>query len=82
MIDSGMLNNFPIDLFDNVSHLPNGEVVRSANPYTLGFRIDQQEQIQSDSMNHVLIAQPVSAFKVFLIANYILLSECNNRSKL
>ncbi|MFN2457029.1 MAG: patatin-like phospholipase family protein [Chitinophagaceae bacterium] len=83
MVDGGFIANFPIHLFDSTKYiypeLPNKFFV---NDRTIGFRIDRNEQIQNDSSAKGLAAMPVTNFKEYINAFYVLVLENLNRQTL
>lgn len=48
-VDGGLCNNFPMEYYDNERCLPKGEKLNrmNINPYTLGLRVDTQEEINT-----------------------------------
>jgi NTE family protein len=83
MMDGGFTANFPIRIFDSTRYLnaalPNAYAV---NPYTIGFRIDSDEQISSDKTGGGLAPLPVSGFNEYLKAFYTFIIENLNRQTL
>ncbi len=72
MIDGGLLENFPIHIFDT----------RGAAPHTIGFRIDRDAQIENDKGNKTLAEMPVNNLKEYLGAFYTIIMENLNRQRL
>ena len=79
--DGGIIANFPIDLFD-VSDSINGELIRSENPQTVGFRIDTDEQIAKDKESDGLAEMKIESLSDYVGALYVLTIESLNRQKL
>lgn len=73
MVDGGFTGNFPIRIFDTLSR---------ANPATIGFRIDSDNQINNDRNGFSLAAMPVNNFKQYMSAFYNIVIENLNRSQL
>ncbi len=48
LVDGGLLANYPLHLFDEPRYLPAG--LPTANPETLGLRLDRDEQIALDTL--------------------------------
>lgn len=73
MVDGGLILNYPIHTFDalddNLQYKPNMN--------TLGFRIDSDEQIESDQSAHSLAEIPVLNLKNYFRAFYNLVIEKN-----
>ncbi|MEO5563711.1 MAG: patatin-like phospholipase family protein [Chitinophagaceae bacterium] len=81
MIDGGLTGNFPIHIFDSLvigDH--NNSLI--ANENTIGFRIDSDEQIESDKKNKELVKMPVTRFKEYTAAFYNMIIENLNRQSL
>jgi len=75
--DGGVIGNFPIFIFDEVIN-----DVRIPNPYTLGIRIDQDNQILYDRKRKGLAPFKINSFKHFVAAFYEITIETANRSNL
>jgi NTE family protein len=73
MVDGGFIGNFPIKIFDTLSH---------TNSATIGFRIDTEDQIKNDKRGLNLAAMPVNNFKQYIGAFYNIVIENLNRSQL
>lgn len=78
LIDGGLLANYPIFLFDEMSQ-SEGKAVRIANPATLGVRMDTDNQIHHDSTDHELEPQSISSISDYAGALFILTVESLNR---
>lgn len=51
LVDGGLLANYPLALFDALRYLPTGlPPGTTANPETLGLRLDRPEQIAYDTL--------------------------------
>jgi NTE family protein len=51
LVDGGLLANYPLNLFDRPPYLPAGlPPGTTANPETLGLRLDREEQIALDTL--------------------------------
>ena len=72
MVDGGILENFPIHIFDNIH--PNQE--------TIGFRIDQVAQIESDKKDKTLVEIPIENLNLYFRAFYTIIMENLNRQRL
>lgn len=71
MIDGGLTGNFPIRMFDSTGFI---------NPTTVGFRIDSDEQVESDRSNgRNLVTMPVNNFNQYMAAFYTMIMENLNR---
>ena len=80
MVDGGITANFPIHLFDSSRYLPAGGKV---HPGTLGFRIDNRQQILHDSLGLPGLARrPIHTFNDYLKAFYSVMVENLNRADL
>jgi NTE family protein len=81
MVDGGIIGNFPIHIFDSVEMVGDKKMV-VANPATLGFRIDNSRQIESDKKEKELVYMPVTNFKEYTAAFYNMVIENLNRPPL
>lgn len=80
MVDGGITANFPIHLFDSSRYLPEGMKV---HPGTLGFRIDNRQQIVHDSLGLPGLAhRKIDTFNDYLKAFYSVMVENLNRADL
>lgn len=83
LVDGGLVANFPINIFDSSRYAdstrPN---VFSVNNHTIGFRIDSDAQRTKDSTGTGLASLPVTNFKQYMTAFYILILENGNRQTL
>jgi len=78
MVDGGVLANYPIYLFDK----PSGKSVsgRTADPHTLGFRIDSRAQILQDSIAiNTLAPRKIEKLSDYVGALYNVTGETLNR---
>ena len=83
MVDGGFTGNFPIRIFDSTRyHSPAETNVFNYNNYTLGFRIDKEEQIKNDTTNYELAEIPINNIKTYLGAFYTIVMENLNRQSL
>jgi NTE family protein len=73
MIDGGLIGNFPICMFDSAG---------KSNPYTVGFRIDSDKQINNDKGDKAIAPLPVTNFNQYLGALYNMTIENLNRQPL
>jgi NTE family protein len=73
MVDGGITGNFPIRIFDTSANF---------NTATIGFRIDSDEQIRSDSVSKVIAPMPVGNLKQYVNAFYNMVIENLNRQQL
>lgn len=78
VVDGGLTGNFPITIFDSLS-TDHGVVKRSANPATIGIRIDTPEQIGYDSLGKGLAPIPIQRFRNYMAAFYSYAIENLNR---
>lgn len=72
MMDGGLLENFPIHIFDNTQPAGN----------TLGFRIDHVAQIENDKGNKTLAEIPIENLNQYFRAFYTIIMENLNRQRL
>jgi len=79
--DGGVTANFPIFIFDS-TYTENGVVKRIANPGTVGFRIDTDEQIAYDVESKGIAPMEINNLKGYLGALYNLTIESLNRQPL
>jgi NTE family protein len=70
MVDGGLTGNFPIRMFDSTDFI---------NPATIGFRIDSDEQVESDRNGRELVTMPVTKFSQYMAAFYTMILENLNR---
>lgn len=80
MVDGGLVANFPLRIFDSTKYfmpsIPNESAI---NPQTLGFRIDNEEQIISDRADRKLVPVSINGFNQYLVAFYRVVMENLNR---
>jgi NTE family protein len=81
MVDGGLTGNFPIHIFDS-SFTRNSRKEFIANNGTLGFRIDNERQIESDKKDRELVHMPVTSLKEYTAAFYNMMIENLNRQSL
>lgn len=71
-VDGGILQNFPIDIFDQTKYLSENDQVKNEaifNPETIGLRIDRCEQIEHETFNGEGIAPyQINDFSSYLSA--------------
>ena len=72
MVDGGILENFPIHIFDK----------QQPDLYTIGFRIDHSPQIENDKVDKTLAEMPVDDLKQYFGAFYNIVIENLNRQQL
>jgi NTE family protein len=72
MVDGGILENFPIHIFDK----------QQPDLYTIGFRIDHGPQIENDKGDRTLAEMPVDDLKQYFGAFYNIVIENLNRQLL
>ena len=72
MVDGGLLENFPIHIFDNAQ----------PDMHTLGFRIDHVAQIENDKGNRTLAEMPIENLNQYFGAFYTIIMENLNRRQL
>jgi NTE family protein len=72
MVDGGILENFPIHIFDK----------QQPDLYTIGFRIDHGPQIANDRKDRALAEMPVDDLKQYFGAFYNIVIENLNRQQL
>ena len=72
MVDGGFLENFPIHVFDKT--IP--------DPYTIGFRIDSDAQIENDKKDRALAEVPIANISNYFLAFYNIIIENLNRQRL
>lgn len=71
MVDGGFTGNFPVTMFDG-----------AGNCCTLGFRIDNEEQVKNDKGEKNIAAMPVTNFRQYINAFYNIVIENLNRQQL
>ena len=81
MVDGGFVGNFPIRIFDSIGSLTSKESV-IINNATLGFRIDNDKQIENDKQHKDLAGMPVNNLKEYGRAFYNMIIENLNRQNL
>ena len=81
MIDGGFVGNFPIKIFDSVVNKGSSESV-IVNNSTLGFRVDNDKQIENDKQQKNLAAMRVTNLKEYGRAFYNIIIENLNRQTL
>jgi NTE family protein len=83
MVDGGFIANFPIRLFDSSKYfdpmLPNKF---AANPETIGFRIDREQQILNDAADKGLASMEINNINEYFSAFYNVIIENLNRQTL
>ena len=72
MVDGGILENFPIHIFDK----------QQPDIYTIGFRIDHDPQIENDKKDRSLAEMPVDNLTQYFGAFYNIVIENLNRQRL
>ena len=72
MVDGGILENFPIHIFDK----------QQPDLNTIGFRIDHSPQIENDKGDRTLAEMPVDDLKQYFGAFYNIVIENLNRQRL
>lgn len=81
MVDGGFTGNFPIKIFDSVVNI-NSITSVIVNNETLGFRVDNEKQIESDKLSRDLADMPVNNLKEYGRAFYNIIIENLNRQTL
>ncbi|MFN3403134.1 MAG: patatin-like phospholipase family protein [Cytophagaceae bacterium] len=81
VVDGGIIGNFPIEIFDSII-IKGNDKYRIANKYTLGIRIDSDEQISYDEKSKALAPHEVKNLIDYIEAFYIFAIENLNRNKL
>jgi NTE family protein len=81
MVDGGLTGNFPIHIFDS-TFTRNSRKEYISNMATLGFRIDNERQIESDKKERELVNMPVTNLKQYTAAFYNMMIENLNRQSL
>jgi NTE family protein len=82
VVDGGILGNYPIFLFDETITDSLGQTSRIPNPYTIGVRIDTENQIKNDSINQELVEMPINDITGYMNAFYNIIIENLNRPQL
>ena len=82
VVDGGIIGNYPIFLFDSTYMDSLGHEVRIPNPYTIGVRIDTEEQIKQDSVDQELAEMPINDLMTYMNAFYSIIIENLNRPQL
>lgn len=80
MVDGGFTGNFPIKIFDSISGTSKESVI--VNNTTIGFRIDNEQQIENDRLHKELTGMPVGNLKEYGKAFYNIIIENLNRQAL
>jgi NTE family protein len=81
MVDGGITGNFPVKIFDSSESI-NTKEFSIVNKTTLGFRIDNDKQIENDKLNKELAGMPVNNLKEYGRAFYNMVIENLNRQSL
>lgn len=81
MVDGGFTGNFPIKIFDSVVNI-NSITSVIVNKETLGFRVDNEKQIENDKQHKDLADMPVTNLKEYGRAFYNIIIENLNRQTL
>jgi NTE family protein len=81
MVDGGFIGNFPIKIFDSIENTDSKDFIVS-NSATVGFRIDNDKQIENDRQHKDLADMPVSNLKEYGTAFYNMVIENLNRQTL
>lgn len=83
MVDGGIIGNFPIKMFDSTRYFNASQPNKfETNPFTLGFRIDREEQIKKDEDGKDLAQMRINNFNTYLAAFYNIVIENLNRQAL
>jgi NTE family protein len=85
MVDGGLMNNFPIQLFDSTKYIDAAiKNEYKVNNATIGFRIDKKEQIELDNnpYNTSLAPQKIKNLGSYFTAFFTLAMERISRQKL
>lgn len=72
LVDGGIVENFPIHIFDK----------ETADLTTLGFRLDHNEQIESDKISRTLAEMKIGNLNEYFKAFYSIIVENLNRQNL
>ncbi|MFI5185646.1 MAG: hypothetical protein ACHQF0_02915, partial [Chitinophagales bacterium] len=82
-VDGGVIGNFPIRIFDSTKYISESKVNSFVvNQGTLGFRIDNEDQIKNDQEGKGLAAMKVKNLNEYILAFYNLVNENLNRQTL
>jgi NTE family protein len=81
MVDGGVVNNFPIDIFDKRKFVLKNDTsdANLYNPYTLGMRVQSDSQIVYDQKKSGLAPYQIHNLKDFVVAFYGFTLENLNR---
>jgi len=82
VVDGGIIGNYPIFLFDSTYLDSLGHEIRIPNPYTIGVRIDTEDQIKKDSVDKELAEMPINDLTSYITAFYSIIIENLNRQQL
>ena len=82
VVDGGIIGNYPIFLFDSTYLDSLGHEIRIPNPYTIGVRIDTEDQIKKDSVDKELAEMPINDLTSYINAFYSIIIENLNRQQL
>jgi NTE family protein len=81
MVDGGLIDNFPIHIFDTTI-IVDGLKKYEANANTVGLRIDGNNQVMADKLNHNLVVMPINKLSDYFTAFYTLELELASRNSL
>jgi len=81
MIDGGVINNYPIEIFDHEKYIGinSGSNAQEFNKGTVGIRVQRDSQITYDSKGMGLAPFEIHTFKDFVIAFYTFTIEKLNK---
>ncbi len=82
VVDGGILGNYPIFLFDSTYVDSLGHLNRIPNQFTIGVRIDTEDQIKNDLVNQDLVEMPINDLTTYIISFYNIILENLNRPQL
>ncbi|HEX8546490.1 MAG TPA: patatin-like phospholipase family protein [Cytophagaceae bacterium] len=81
--DGGIIANFPLKIFDNEKYInKHGDSSSVFNDRSLGFRLDDDLQVEYDKKQKGLAPQKINDIKDYIEAFYIIVIENLNRQSL
>lgn len=85
LVDGGIVANYPIHLFDEQRYLPygtRGDTTPIVNPYTLGIRLEREDQLAYDQQGQGLAPYSIHSVNDYVGALYNMVIESLNRHDL
>lgn len=82
VVDGGILSNYPITIFDEITKDSLGNEIRIPNKKTIGVRMDSDDQIMKDEALEGLAPIEIDGIKSYIEAFYVIVLENLNRNNL